>query len=270
MSIDVRALLPFAERAATIAGEIITTRAPGVVTAKGDRDMATEVDFAVEHAVREFLSRETPEVGFLGEEEGAGRAGEGLTWVLDPVDGTANFLHGIPLCGVSLGLIDGDLPVLGVIGLPFLNVRYSAAEGVGATADGSPIQVSGARNLRDAIVAMGDYAVGEDAPERNRPRFAFTEELAARVQRVRMLGSAAIDLAWVADGKVDANVMLSNNPWDTAAGVVIAREAGALVVDLDGSPHTMSSQATIAVSPALAADLLKLLSTALPHGGTSE
>ncbi|MFI9594447.1 inositol monophosphatase family protein [Nonomuraea sp. NPDC052265] len=270
MTIDVRALLPLAERAASIAGEIITTRAPGVVTAKGDRDMATEVDFAVEHAVREFLSYETPELGFLGEEEGASRPGEGLTWVLDPVDGTANFLHGIPLCGVSLGLVDGDLPVLGVIGLPFLNVRYAAATGAGATADGSPIQVSGAQKLQDAVIAMGDYAVGEDAPARNRPRFALTQELAARVQRVRMLGSAAIDLAWVADGKVDANVMLSNNPWDTAAGVVIAREAGALVVDLDGSPHSMSSRATIAASPALATDLLRLLTTALSHGGASE
>ncbi|MEV3978077.1 inositol monophosphatase family protein [Nonomuraea sp. NPDC049758] len=265
MTIDVRTLLPVAERAASIAGEIITTRAPGVVTAKGDRDMATEVDYAVEHAVREFLSKETPELGFLGEEEGASRPGQGLTWVLDPVDGTANFLHGIPLCGVSLGLVDGDVPLLGVVGLPFLGVRYSAAQGAGATANGSPVQVSGAAELHDAVVALGDYAVGADAAERNRPRFALTQELAARVQRVRMLGSAAIDLVWVADGKVDASVMLSNNPWDTAAGVVIAREAGALVVDLDGSPHDMASRATIATSPALAPELLKLLTAALLH-----
>ncbi|MFI7467700.1 inositol monophosphatase family protein [Nonomuraea sp. NPDC049646] len=270
MTIDVRTLLPVAERAASIAGEIITTRAPGVVTAKGDRDMATEVDFAVEHAVREFLSKETPELGFLGEEEGASRPGRGLTWVLDPVDGTANFLHGIPLCGVSLGLVDGDVPLLGVVGLPFLDVRYSAARGAGATAGGSPVRVSGARELQDAVVALGDYAVGEDAAERNRPRFALTQELAARVQRVRMLGSAAIDLVWVADGKVDASVMLSNNPWDTAAGVVIAREAGALVLDLDGSPHDLSSGATVATSPALAADLLKLLTVARSHGESPE
>ncbi|GGT21539.1 inositol monophosphatase family protein [Nonomuraea spiralis] len=267
MTIDVRTLLPVAEQAASIAGAIITSKAPGVVTAKGDRDMATEVDFAVEHAVREFLSRETPEIGFLGEEEGTSRAGEGLTWVLDPVDGTANFLHGIPLCGVSLGLVDGDTSLLGVIGLPFLNLRYSAAEGAGAKANGSHIQVSGARDLRDAIVALGDYAVGENAPERNRPRFALTEGLAARVQRVRMFGSAAIDLAWVADGRIDANVMLSNNPWDTAAGVVIAREAGAVVVDLDGSPHDMASQATIAAGPELVTDLVAILAEAQQAAG---
>ncbi len=259
MTIDARTLLPIAERAVSIASEIIRTKAPGVVTAKGDRDMATEVDYAVEHAMREFLSHETPEIGFLGEEEGLSYMGDGLTWALDPVDGTANFLHGIPLCGVSLGLVDKDTPTLGVIDLPFLNLRYSAAEAAGANANGSAIHVSDTRELRTAIVAIGDYAVGEDADKRNRPRLALTRELAARVQRIRMFGSAAIDLAWVADGRIDANIMLSNNPWDTAAGVIIAREAGAAVIDLDGSPHNMTAHATIAASPKLVADLIELI-----------
>ncbi|MEU4572190.1 MULTISPECIES: inositol monophosphatase family protein [Nonomuraea] len=255
MTIDARTLLPIAEQAVSIASEIIRTRAPGVVTSKGDRDMATEVGYAVEQAVREFLTQETPEIGFLGEEKGIAHTGDGLMWALDPVDGTANFLHGIPLCGASLGLVDKNVPTLGVIDLPFLNLRYSAAEGAGAQANGTIIQVSEARELETAIVALGDYAVGENAHERNRPRLALTQELAARVQRVRMFGSAAIDLAWVADGRIDANIMLSNKPWDTAAGVIIAREAGATVVDLDGSPHSMTSHATIAASPKLIADL---------------
>lgn len=80
--------------------------------------MATEVDYAVEHAVRDFLARETPEIGFLGEEEGTTRTARGLRWMLDPVDGTANLLHGIPLCGISLGLTNRDTPALGVIDLP--------------------------------------------------------------------------------------------------------------------------------------------------------
>ncbi|MFC4118359.1 inositol monophosphatase family protein [Nonomuraea zeae] len=262
MTIDARVLLPIAERAVSIASEIIKTKAPGAVTAKGDRDMATEVDYAVEHAVREFLTRETPEIGFLGEEEGASRMSDGLMWTLDPVDGTANFLHGLPLCGVSLGLIDSDMPTLGVIDLPFFNLRYTAVEGAGAQANGSHIQVSDARDLGTAIVAIGDYAVGENAQERNRVRLALTQELAARVQRIRMFGSAAMDLAWVADGKIDANIMLSNNPWDTAAGVIIAREAGATVVDLDGSQHSMTAHATIAASPKLVADLVELITEA--------
>jgi myo-inositol-1(or 4)-monophosphatase len=183
MTLDTRTLLPIADHAVTIASEIIRTTAPGVITAKGDRDMATEVDYAVEHAVREFLSRETPEIGFLGEEEGVSRTGNGLMWALDPVDGTANFLHGIPLCGVSLGLVDKDMPRVGVIDLPFLGTRYTAAEGAGAQANGVEIRAGDTRDLDAAIVSIGDYAVGNDAQERNRPRLALTHELAARVQR---------------------------------------------------------------------------------------
>ncbi|MFI6506491.1 inositol monophosphatase family protein [Streptosporangium sp. NPDC050855] len=260
MTVDARALLPIAEQAVTIAAEIVKSRLPGIVTAKGDRDMATEVDYAVERAVRDFLSRETPEIGFVGEEEGATTVAEsGLKWVLDPVDGTVNFLHGLPLCGVSLGLVDEDMPVLGVIDLPFLASRYSAAEGHGARADGRQIHAGETGDLRAAVVAMGDYAVGDDATTKNRLRLALTRELVARVQRIRMFGAASIDLAWVAEGRVDALVMLSNKPWDTAAGVLIAREAGAVVVDLDGSPHTMNSEATIAASPEILADLIELI-----------
>ncbi|WP_101785576.1 inositol monophosphatase family protein [Nonomuraea indica] len=260
MTIDLQALLPIADRAATMAGDLVRTMAPGVVTAKGDRDMVTEVDHAVEWAVREFLARETPEVGFLGEEGGGG--GEGLVWVLDPVDGTANLVHGIPLCAVSLGLVDAGVPVLGVIDLPFLGVRYSAAAGAGARAGGTAIRARDTRDLAGAIVSIGDYAVGEHARELNRPRLALTGELAARVQRVRMVGSAAIDLAWVAEGRTDATVMLNNKPWDTAAGSVIAREAGAVVVDVDGSPHTMRSRATLAAAPGIADDFLRLVAEA--------
>jgi hypothetical protein len=204
MTLDTRTLLPIADHAVTIAGEIIRTTAPGVIT--------------------------------------------------------ANFLHGIPLCGVSLGLVDKDMPRVGVIDLPFLGTRYTAAEGAGAQANGVEIQAGDTRDLDAAIVSIGDYAVGNDAQERNRPRLALTHELAARVQR--MYGSAAVDLAWVAHGKTDACIMLSNNPWDTAAGVLIAREAGAAVVDIDGSPHSMSSLATIAAGPKLVADLVELIAEA--------
>lgn len=262
MTLDVHAILPIAEQAVTIAADILRTRLPGVVTAKGDRDMATEVDYAVEHAVRDFLTRETPEIAFLGEEEGGPTRAERPVWALDPVDGTANFLHGIPLCGVSLGLIDGDTSVLGVIDLPFLTSRYSAAHNHGAHLNGRPLHCGQATGLTEAIVGIGDYAVGQAADARNRLRLAITGELAARVQRVRMFGSAAVDLAWTAEGRIDAAIMLSNKPWDTAAGVLIAREAGAVVVDLDGTPHTVNAQATIATTPAILTDLLDLIAEA--------
>ncbi|MEO3855609.1 inositol monophosphatase family protein [Acrocarpospora sp. B8E8] len=261
MTIDARELLPLAEQAVSIAREFLT-ELPRTVTAKGDRDMVTEVDYAIEQAVRDFLAGETPEIGFLGEEEGITGNRNGLMWALDPIDGTANFTHGIPLFAISLGLIDDNRAVLGVIDLPFLGSLYSAAEGAGATCDGEPIHASATDTLNAAIVSIGDYAVGADAEQKNRLRIPLNYQLATRVQRVRMFGSAAIDLAWVAEGKSDACIMLSNNPWDTAAGVVIAREAGAYVLDIDGSPHSMTATATIAATPKIAAELLAMIDQA--------
>ncbi|MEV0271971.1 inositol monophosphatase family protein [Hamadaea sp. NPDC050747] len=253
------ALLAAAQDAVDLAAGMLRTRLPGVLTAKGDRDMASEVDYAVERAVRSFLAERTPDVGFLGEEEGSAGATDGLTWVLDPVDGTVNLVHGIPLVAVSLGLVSAGVPVLGVVDTPFLHRRYHAVEGEGAYADGRPIRASGVDRLADAVVAVGDYAVGEGAAAANADRLAVTGRLVPRVQRVRMLGSAAIDLVWVAEGRLDALVMLANKPWDTAAGVVIAREAGALVVDRTGAPHTMASGETIAGAPDLLSELLSLV-----------
>jgi myo-inositol-1(or 4)-monophosphatase len=109
--------------------------------------------------------------------------------------------------------------------------------------------------------------VGDGAEAENRARLALTGLLAARVRRVRMFGSAAVDLAWVAEGRVDALVMLNNRPWDTAAGVVIAREAGAAVVDAAGAPHTMRSRTTVAAAPGVLAGLLGLVGEAVRTGG---
>ncbi|MBX6769999.1 MAG: inositol monophosphatase, partial [Actinomadura rubrobrunea] len=223
-----------------------------------------EVDYAIERAVRDNLRAKTPDIAFLGEEEGKSGTGD-LMWVLDPVDGTANYVRNLPLCGISLALIHHSRPIVGVIDLPFLGARYHAAHTIGAYQADRRLQVSMTTNLKDAIVALGDYAVGEGAETKNRLRLALTERLAARVQRIRMLGSAALDLAWVAEGKLDAAIMLSNKPWDTAAGVLIAREAGAVVIDTDGIDHTLTSTATIAVTPNLAHQLGILIQEAQAH-----
>lgn len=256
-------LLGVAVEAVSLATELVRRRLPGAVQEKDDRDMVSEVDLAVEHAVRELLSRRTPGFGFLGEEEGkSGDQSSELSWSLDPIDGTANFVHGIPLCATSLGLVASGEPVLGVIDLPFLGARYTAIKKQGAYRDGKRITSRVPRGLDEAIIAIGDYAVGAQATEKNRVRMALTSQLAQRVQRIRMLGSAAIDLAWVAEGKLDASVMFANKPWDTSAGVVIAREAGAVVIDIDGTPHTSASVGTVAVAKPLAGELLDVISGA--------
>ena len=256
-------LMPTAREAVDIASELIRTRWPGRVTSKGDRDMATEVDYEIEQRLRTLLRQRTPHIGFIGEEEGAFTGDGDLTWVLDPVDGTANFLHGIPLCGVSLGLLCQDRPVLGVVDLPLLAMRYSAVEGGGAVGPRGTLHHSAISRLSEAIVAVGDYAVGPDAAERNAQRLAITARLAATAQRVRMHGSVVVDLVWLAEGRVDAVIVLSNKPWDMTAGVIIAREAGAVVLDQNGARHSASSAATIATSPELAPQIIPVLREAV-------
>lgn len=261
---EVDGLLPIAREAVAMARRIILSRTVGSVSAKGDRDMVTDIDLAVEEALRDFLLRETPHIAVLGEEHGHSGESEwptpeSLWWALDPVDGTANFSRGIPLSGVSLGLVAGRRSTLAAIDLPFLGLTYTAVAGRGAYLGGERITVSPVSELSGAMIAIGDFALGEDAEPKNRLRLALLSHLGARAQRIRMLGTAAIDLAWVAHGKLEAAISLSNLPWDTMAGVLLVREAGGIVLDLDGTEHTADSAATIAVSPWLRTEIMAIL-----------
>lgn len=253
-------LLPLASEAVSRASRMMMLKQPGVVTRKGDRDPATEVDYAIERQIRDFMESKDSSIGFLGEENGlSGVDSSELTWVLDPIDGTVNFVHGLPLCAISLALVRGNQPVLGAVELPFLGKSYRAVLGGGSSCNGTKIVVSSASRLSDAMVSMGDYAVGDGSNERNVERFEITQRLAKCAERVRMLGSAAIDLAWTAQGLLSASVMLANKPWDTAAGVVIAKEAGALVLDRLGNPHSLDSDSTVVACPGIADELIALI-----------
>jgi myo-inositol-1(or 4)-monophosphatase len=259
--LNLGSLLPVAIEAISAAGDHVRAhRFPAIpVDSKGDRDLVSAVDLAVERQVREFLRRRTPEIGFLGEEEGpAGRLPE-LFWVLDPIDGTVNFVRGLPLCAVALALVHEGQPLIGVIDLPFLGSRYSAVADDGARLNGGRLKVRSTDSLAQSVVALGDFAVGADSESKNRLRVEVAGRLASAAMRVRMLGSAALDLAWVGEGLLDASIVLSNKPWDVAAGVVIAREAGAKVVDLDGSDHDLRSSATLAAPPTLIEELVELV-----------
>ena len=196
----------------------------------------------------------------MGEEEGSTAAGRpGCSWVLDPIDGTANFVKGIPLYSISLALVDQDQPVLGIIDVPADGSRYSAADGYGAYCGDTRIRVRPTEELRAATVTVGDYAVGEQAESKNQTRLAVTGQLAQRALRVRMLGSAAIDLAWLAHGRTDAAIIFGGKPWDVAAGVILVREAGGIVIDAIGAKHTLRSASTIAASPQLVGQVLDVM-----------
>ncbi|MFF0149529.1 myo-inositol-1(or 4)-monophosphatase [Amycolatopsis sulphurea] len=259
---DLDAMLAVAQEAVEIGRKLMTTQGPGEIRAKGDRDLVTDLDLRIQREVQAFLERATPEIGFLGEEEGCGTINPSTpqVWALDPIDGTSNFAHGIPLCATQLALVHQSKPVVGVVVAPFLDLNYSAVEGAGAYCNGKPIQASTNASLARAIVSLGDYATGTDATEKNRRRFTVTQALAENVERVRMFGSAALDLTFVAEGRTDACVILSNKPWDTAAGVLVAREAGARVTDASGTQHTTVSAETVGASLAIHRALTTVIS----------
>ena len=279
---DVEQLMPVAREAMAIARRIMRSRAPLSVTTKGERDLVTDVDLAVEDAVRELLAARTPELGILGEEHGrSGGTDDALWWVLDPVDGTSNLARGIPLCAVSLALVSGRRPVLAAVDLPFLDVCYTAVRGRGAYAGDERIRSSAVRDMAGAVISIGDFAIGPGAAEKNRVRLELMATLGARAQKIRMIGAAAVDLAWVAQGRLDATIILANQPWDTMAGALLVREAGGAVLDQDDTEHTVDSSATIATCPGLRREIMASLRTTLTvtpasgsmlerHGGRPE
>lgn len=253
-------LLSIANHAVDLGAKLFIQGTPHHIEEKSDRDLVSDLDLTIEQKIRRFLEDETPEIGFLGEEEGGRENDDGRPfWVLDPIDGTSNFVRKIPLCGISLSLVSPAGTVLGVVDVPFLSQRYCAVSGQGAYSRNVQLAPRQSKTLADSIVSLGDYAVGLGAAEKNKLRLLVTQKLVPRVQRVRMLGAAALDLVWVAEGRTDAAIILSNKPWDTAAGVLIAREAGALVIDLNGLDHSFESTSTIAVTPQISEELLSIL-----------
>jgi myo-inositol-1(or 4)-monophosphatase len=233
----------------------------GTLVAKGDRDFATAVDIEVEQAIRQVLDRLAPDIPFLGEETGGPLPGPGPIWVLDPIDGTVNFARDSPLCGISLALVEAGRPRLAVVDLPFLGERYVAAEGAGAFLNGQALAVAD-RPLHEALIGFTDFSVGHDAPTENHLHLRLMAALARNALRVRVHGSEALDLAWTASGRFDAAIMLSNLPWDVSGGVLLVREAGGIVCDLDGSEHGLRSGSTVACAPSLRDALLRVLDAA--------
>lgn len=260
-------LLEVTRAAVAVGAELLATDAPGTVRAKTDRDYVTDLDLRIQEEIRRFLVDAAGDgIDFLGEEDDdAADTGARYRWVLDPIDGTANFIHGLPMCAVSLALTCDGAPVVGVVGAPLLGLEYYGAAEAGAFVASHEGQVqrlcaSTAPTLSAAVVSIGDYATGPGADVRNRERLAVTAALAARAERVRMIGSAALDLAWVAQGRIDACILLSNKPWDTAAGALLAREAGAQVLDSDGTDYDPAGSAhVVAAGRRISPDLRALI-----------
>lgn len=259
MNID--GLFDIAWQATQIGADILASAHPTTVSKKGDRDLVTDVDLRIQRDITSHLTEAVPNVAVFGEES-ADRSDlpdAEHVWVLDPIDGTSNFVHGLPMCAISLALLQRGKPVIAITRAPMLNRTYHAVRGLGAFRNGDPIRASNTAGLNEAIVSLGDYAVGPGAVERNQRRLALTAALIPSVERIRMFGAATLDLAFVAEGATDACVIMANKPWDTAAGTLIASEAGAVVTDSGGRPHTCHSASTVASASGIARQLAAIL-----------
>jgi myo-inositol-1(or 4)-monophosphatase len=204
---------------------------------KGDFDLVTAADRASEKLVVERLSKLFPDHAILAEEGGGHESRSGYCWYVDPLDGTTNFAHGYPVFNVTLGLEkDGEM-IAGVIYDPTRDEMFAAEKGGGAALNGARIHVSKAARLSDSLVATG-------FPSRKRHfniNIHFYHQLAMATHGVRRGGAAAIDLAYVACGRLEAFWEFGLNPWDMAAGVLLVSEAGGAVSTMKGEPHDLRS-----------------------------
>jgi myo-inositol-1(or 4)-monophosphatase len=236
VDVDLLYLLQYAETTARLAGEYarLASGERHTIRHKSTRqDLVTEVDTAAEQQIVARLRGAFPGIGVFGE-EGSRIAGQGdLIWQIDPIDGTTNFTHGTPPWAVSIGLRDASGPLLGVIFDPVRDEMYGAIRGLGAWLNGAPIHVSDTADMRDALLTTGFPSDRHTARDNNTPAFAlFTR----RAGSVRRLGAAALDLAYVAAGRMDGYWEKSVHPWDICAGIVIVEEAGGRVTDYTGAP----------------------------------
>jgi myo-inositol-1(or 4)-monophosphatase len=254
---DATALAPLALRLATEAAQLAAEgRRRGlaeVSTKSTGTDMVTEFDRACEALLVDGIRRARPDDAIVGEEGTRDGGSSGIVWHLDPIDGTTNFLYDLPGWAVSVAAADDDGVLVGVVVIPTLGETYTATRGGGARRNGRPITIGTESRLSHALVATG---FGYD-PERRRRQAELLTRVLPSVRDVRRLGAASVDLCHVACGRVDAYYEEGLSSWDLAAGGLIAREAGAVTIDLAGAPAR--PEEVVATSPALAGPLRRLL-----------
>ena len=252
-------LLALAHRIALEAGALAKLRRSQGVTVAASKsspvDIVTEADRETERLIRDALATARPSDGFFGEESGAEAGTSGLTWVVDPIDGTVNFLYGIPHYAVSIAVVEGEPDPLtwtalaAVVVNPASGELFTATAGGGAFLGGEPIGVAPAVDLSQALVSTG---FAYDAGERGR-QGTLVSQLLPMVRDIRRMGTASLDLCFVACGRVNAYYERTLSPWDHAAGALIAREAGATVKGLGNAAP--SRDFILAAHPELAVRL---------------
>jgi myo-inositol-1(or 4)-monophosphatase len=221
---------------------------------EGINNLVTEVDHASEKAIMDVIKQDFPDHFILSEEAGEIAQDSEYKWIIDPIDGTVNFAHRIPICCISIGLEYQKKMILGAIFNPFINELFVAERGQGATLNGRPISVSKKDEVERACLVTGFPYTYLDEP--NGPLQVF-ERFIRKGIPVRRLGSAAIDLCWVACGRFDGFYEHKLQAWDSAAGFLMVEEAGGKVTDLKGGPYSPYQPGIIASNGLIHGELLR-------------
>lgn len=227
------------------------------VSMKGPGDYVSQADRKAEEIVKAELMRARPEYGFLGEEGGASEGTDGQhRWIVDPLDGTTNFLHGIPMFAVSIGLERQGQIVAGVIYNPAMDELYTAERGGGTFLNDRRLRVAARNKLTDAVVGTGVPHLGRG---HHGNYLVQLRNIMGEVSGVRRMGSAALDLAYIAAGRLDGFWEEGLYPWDMAAGIIMIREAGGFVSDLSGGQKMFDNGSIVAGNELIHKALVKTL-----------
>jgi myo-inositol-1(or 4)-monophosphatase len=224
------------------------------VDRKSDKDLVTAADVAVEQYLVEQIQMHCPEHAILGEESGT-HAGNEYRWVIDPIDGTTSFVHDQPFFGISVALEHNGEPILAAVNAPALGELFMAERGKGATLNDKPIHVSGRDKLSDCVLGTGFACVRQNLEHNNLPYF---NRIVPVIRGIRRYGSAAIDLSYVACGRLDGFWELNLHIYDIAAGMLIVKEAGGLVTDFAGKTDNQPFE-TLAANGNIHAELSAML-----------
>jgi myo-inositol-1(or 4)-monophosphatase len=263
-------MIRVASAAARKASEVITRAFRDIdlikVEKKAPTDFVTAVDRAVEQILIEEIKERFPDHKFIGEESGiSGNADSEVEWIIDPLDGTTNFVRGIPQFAISIGCkINGRLEH-GLILDPIRDDEFSASRGQGARLNGKRIRVSDAKTLEGALLATG-IPFGKATMPHIEAYLKCTEELLKKdTCGIRRLGAASLDLAYLAAGRFDGFYEIDLKPWDIAAGILIVREAGGLVADLSGADKHLESGHILCANPKVFKEMLPIVKRNLGH-----
>ena len=264
LNINLDSLTEISKKAANIGSEIIKSNYKRIqrISSKGrEGDLVTNVDLEVERKIKDFLIEQTPKITILAEETGKSNASSDLIWCIDPLDGTTNYSHGYPFFGTSVGLIYRGIPILGAISVPYLNELYWGCITKGSYCNDEAIKVSAPKNLSESLLVTGFAYDRLETENNNYAEFCW---LTHKTRGVRRGGAAAVDLAFVAAGKVDGFWERGLQIWDIAAGAIIVYEAGGVISNYPTGELDLYSGRILACNPKINIELREQLSKVIP------